>query len=233
MKRLRHFLALSFTFIRENRFMLAVIAAFYLIVASFSYLIYQQTYESLFNGLQNELTSTARLAGASINGDEHRQLQESGAESSPLYHNLKKRLQEVRDANPKIRYAYTMAHTNDPNKLQFIVDAEEDPKLVSHLGDPYDVSGIIPQGFDGALADSEPYTDEWGTFLSGYAPIYDSSGRAVAIIGIDMSLETVNKTLAGQQKLIFIPLGILFLVPLVLSRLLFKKTRIITQAQPA
>lgn len=39
-----------------------------------------------------------------------------------------------------------------------------------------------------ATACEEPYSDAWGTWISGYAPVRDGDGRAVALLGMDLPL---------------------------------------------
>ena len=54
------------------------------------------------------------------------------------------------------------------------------------------------------VADEEPTTDEWGTFLSGYAPLYDANNNVVGIVGADINygdiLEEIGKL---RTQLIF------------------------------
>ena len=41
-------------------------------------------------------------------------------------------------------------------------------------------------GFERPTVEDEPYADAWGNVLSGYAPIRDRGGVAVAIVGVDV-----------------------------------------------
>jgi hypothetical protein len=36
---------------------------------------------------------------------------------------------------------------------------------------------------------SEPYTDDWGQFVTSYIPFYDSAGEFVGVLGIDITAE--------------------------------------------
>jgi len=47
------------------------------------------------------------------------------------------------------------------------------------------------KAFDGPAADRRFQMDKWGVTLSGYAPIRDSNGEAVAMIGVDMAADDV------------------------------------------
>lgn len=207
--------------IRTKLFLL-ILATTLVVSAIGSYLIYTTIYHSLLQNLRSELIAATRTAAASIDGDEHKQLQVRGDEDSEIYEAIKKRLKQTKQANPKIRYVYTMVKTSDPNIWKFVVDAEDNPEYMSHLGEEYDVSEFeeMKKAFDGPTADKGLTTDKWGTWLSGYAPIYDSSGRAVAIIGMDMSAKNVNASLAASRKQLFLPMLALLLLPAVLSWLI-------------
>ena len=47
------------------------------------------------------------------------------------------------------------------------------------------------RGFTEPAVDDDFYTDKWGTFLSAYAPIRDSSGTVVGLLGVDMKRDRV------------------------------------------
>lgn len=209
----------------KTKLFLIILLTSTVVALAASSLIYVEIHRTLIQGLRNELTATARTAGASINGDKHKLLELSGNENSPLYSEIKKQLKAIRQANPKIRYVYTMAKTNKSKIWQFIVDAEDNPELVSHLGDKYDVSEFeeMQNAFNKPTADKELTIDKWGTWLSGYSPIYDSAGRAVAIVGIDMSAKSVQTTLAKRRRALAMPLLSIFLLPALISWIVSKR----------
>jgi GAF domain-containing protein len=100
-------------------------------------------------------------------------------------------------------------------KIFFVVDAEENPDDVSHLGDEYQDS---PAGLAESLAMiKEPFvdemvvTDQWGTYLTGYAPIYKSDGTLDAVLGIDIAASNI---IAYQNSLLWITV-IIFLVTVI------------------
>jgi len=207
------------------KFFLTILTASFLVSLAALYFAYTSIHEALFQGLRSELTATAKTAAASIDGDKHKLLELSGDENSPYYRELKEQLKAIRDSNPKIRYVYTMAKTNKPNIWEFIVDAEENPELMSHLGEPFDTSKCneMKRAFDNPTADKSLTTDKWGTWLSGYAPIYDISGQAVAIVGVDMSADHVRASIAERQRELLPPLSMLLIIPAVISLLISRR----------
>jgi nitrate/nitrite-specific signal transduction histidine kinase len=57
---------------------------------------------------------------------------------------------------------------------------------------------------DYAVAEEEFYTDRWGTWLTAYAPFYNSDGEREGILGIDISAATV---VAQEQSVLYLILG--------------------------
>src|SRR5207244_6946467 len=116
---------------------------------------------------------------------------------------LRDLLRRFRDANRRkgtyVRYIYTLAQSpNDPRSLYFVLDAEENPENFSHTGDVYRYSGATIH-LGEAYADSDFSVDKWGTWLSAYAPIRDNRHQVVAMLGIDISAESVRLALMPLQ----------------------------------
>ena len=68
--------------------------------------------------------------------------------------------------------------------------------MTSYPGDRYD-AGRFPgmlKGFSGPSADKKLERDEWGITLSGYAPIKDSNNNPVAVLGVDITADSVYLT---------------------------------------
>jgi len=66
--------------------------------------------------------------------------------------------------------------------------------------DPYpEATAELVAAFDMdmATADSQPYSDRWGTFISGYAPIKNEKGKTVGIVGVDLAADDYAARLAG------------------------------------
>ena len=200
--------------IRTKLFLIILFTSLF-VLASGAYFGMKKSYERGFEGLRDELIATARTTAAMIDGNKHEQLAASGDDKSDLYIEIKDQLKAIKAANPKIRYVYTMVKTDKVNEWEFVVDAEEDPELISHLGDPFKVSAYpeMQRAFEEPSADTEITTDQWGDWLSGYAPIYNESGDAVAIVGLDMSANAVKGIIKEGQRNLLIPLGILLLLP--------------------
>jgi diguanylate cyclase (GGDEF)-like protein len=110
-----------------------------------------------------------------------------------------------------IHYIYTVVQ--DHSKVRFVLDAsvpglrvngvddqsgvweiyeERDPAMLLALG-----SGI-KAGI--AAATHEPYRDKWGTFMTGWAPIYDAAGGQVGAVGVDVDAHVYAARVAAAPK---------------------------------
>jgi methyl-accepting chemotaxis protein len=111
----------------------------------------------------------------------------------------------------------------------------ETPDDFAKIGEEYtDYDEALVQGFTAATASPEFYTDKWGTFLSGYAPLKDETGNTVAVIGVDIAVEKVlaKQKFIGSLLYIIIGLSILIagLIILFFSRTIIKDIKSLTKA---
>ena len=105
----------------------------------------------------------------------------------PEYEELKKRLGGLRKANPDVRFVYILAHKE--GKAVFYADSEPaDSPDSSPAGQVYEeaTEGLL----EGLAADLElvegPYPDQWGVWVSGFAPMHTAAGRSLGLLGADV-----------------------------------------------
>ncbi len=182
--------------------------------------------QALMEVTQTELVALASVVAEQLSGADGDTLAAlvEGREDSPGYLRLRERLRRIRGAHADIRYVYTMRPT--ATGAAFIVDADygndQDPGAA--IGEPYEGSGgRLLEGFGRAVADDDFTTDRWGTLLSGYAPVRDSRGAVVALVGVDMASDRVlaNQQFVGYTVFAVIGAGIALVGVLVL---LFSQT---------
>ncbi|GAW28766.1 hypothetical protein [Carboxydocella sp. ULO1] len=104
-----------------------------------------------------------------IDADAHSKLKTRDVENSATYKQLKAILQQIKSEN-NATCVYTLS-PKDARKVVFVVDAETGEDY-SHIGDEYDISPEIKQAMKSAPTFIHDfYTNQWGTFKSGFAPI--------------------------------------------------------------
>lgn len=114
------------------------------------------------------------------------------------YRSLKKQLNSIKTASSDMRFVYLMGQRNDG--IIFLVDAEPaNSEDYSPPGEIYpEPSKELLEIFQHGQAFVEgPIMDEWGTWISGHAPIREpDSDRILAIIGIDIDAHIWKQTIS-------------------------------------
>lgn len=164
----------------------------------------------------------ALSVSTSINGDDFEAFLDSGTDQSNyyiqtqdyLYHTLK---------NTGAFYLYTLKSHNE-TEYEYLIDgsAQYGDETFSYFGD-IDLKenySATPESVlnDGIPRASEIYDGgEWGKLISGFAPIKNSNGDIVAIVGCDIGIENFNtiaihffSELLLMSLIISIPLIVLF-----------------------
>jgi len=84
---------------------------------------------------------------------------------------------------------YTIIKTGDRMTKLFLAAYDADETFL----EDYIYSDDIDQAFKGKITISEvPYTDKFGTFYSGYAPLYNDENQIVAVVAVDMNVDSIN-----------------------------------------
>jgi signal transduction histidine kinase/CheY-like chemotaxis protein len=177
----------------------------------------------LKKGIHDQLLSAASVMAKVINVDAHESLRMSGQDLSAAYQQQVQKLNAAKmavDQSRMIKFAYTCIL--DGADVRFVLDATPDgdsdhdgmndrAKLMEIYEQPTaTLLEVLKTGMP--KVNQEPYTDRWGTFMSGFAPIFDSNGRLVAAAGVDMSLEDYELTRSGLRHVATMSaLGVLFL----------------------
>ena len=171
---------------------------------------YGETKTALKETTQDELKGLAAVIATQIDGDAMAALR-PGEEETPKFIVIRDQLDAIRSSNPDILYLYTMRQVGDT--VEFVVDADYGIDDGVAIGYVYD--RVVPEllaGFVEPSADSDFTTDEWGTVLSGYAPVKDSSGAVVGLVGVDMDSSRVIQRQDFIGNTIFIVIGIAVLI---------------------
>jgi hypothetical protein len=185
---------------RQMSLRLSLSSAFALVVTLTTLLLGASTFVSVQRSarqdLREHLGRFAAMAARQVDPALHAGITSAEQEGGGTYKRLKTALQEIRDVDPRIRFAYTFRGTEDGGiAFAFAVDAETNPEEVSHVGGPYeDATETMRQALKAPYevhVEEEFATDEWGTWLSAFAPIEGEGRRLEAVLGLDVSAANV------------------------------------------
>jgi class 3 adenylate cyclase len=155
------------------------------------------------------LKAIAETSATFINGDQFVHLTRPAQHGGAEWQGIATTLRRFQQTYPAIRYIYTMARlpdTDQTGQVQFIVDPMPeadangngviDPnETAARLGEPYNARALAPRLLDGftiPTCEDALTKDQWGCVLSGYAPIHDSHGMVVGLVGIDLAAEHLD-----------------------------------------
>lgn len=163
----------------------------------------------LFSQLQTEAKSIAAESVKYIDGDKLEKAISEKSMDSTEYKEVQKSMMEFK-SDKDIIYFYTLVQGED--KAYIAVDSAMVD--TSPFGEEYDIEKEMVQAFNGTTAyTSKPVSDQYGTFISGYAPVKNSAGKVIAIVGVD---KDVGDFVHVKQFLLLID-GIVAVIILLLS----------------
>lgn len=104
-----------------------------------------------------------------------------------------------------VTYVYTLMPKNE-QFFQFVADT--DPEDPGEYAEDYEAQDAMFQAMEGSSSvTEEPFTDEWGTFYSGYAPIY-VNGKPAGIVAVDYEASSIQTSLGILIRNILVAVGI-------------------------
>jgi len=186
--------------------------AVFLVSGSVGTFFYFRAIDNLMRSLKSRLMNSAALLSQSI--DAHTLEPIRGPEDVALdsYRKTLDALRRMRRTNPDIAFLYIMRRDGD--RIEFVVDSDETSKQAPPGREYKEAAPLLEQGFHLASVDDDLVEDEWGVFLSGYAPLLNGEGRY--LLGIDMRADEVSHKLAEMRLT-----GLLSLAASILLALVF------------
>lgn len=103
-----------------------------------------------------------------------------------------------------VTYVYTLM-PKDAEWFQFVVDT--DPEDPGEYAEDYEAQDAMFEAMQGSPSvTEEPFTDEWGTFYSGYAPI-SYGGNVLGIVAVDYEASSIQTSLNSLIRNILLAVG--------------------------
>ncbi len=156
---------------------------------------------------RGDLLAQVRLAASSLDPADLRELRGEPADEEIVAHQrLRARLIAMQLASPQLRWLYLMA----PRDGEVIFTVDSVPVgMYGHVvpGTPYDEAPVEFHRIfvTGAATSFGPYTDEWGSFITGLVGLRDpENGRLSAALGVDINAARLAAGIAASR---LAPLG--------------------------
>jgi PAS domain S-box-containing protein len=156
--------------------------------------------------VRDNIANGASIAAASIDPDRIKRLSVTTSDlGRPDYLRIRRQLMDIQKSSLEMRWLYLLCRQN----ASIVIIADSISADSSSHREPgaiyYRPSEELTKVFDTSKETvAGPYTDEWGTALSGFVPVIDTqTGQTLAVLGLDMDA-TVWHLEVAQSRLICI-----------------------------
>ncbi|MGJ3247987.1 MAG: HAMP domain-containing sensor histidine kinase [Elainellaceae cyanobacterium] len=239
------------------KLLIAFSMVFSVVFAGAFYWFYTFTTDKTISRLRTDLRSTLSGAVAGLDVEELLALYQNGAPNAagfsddPRYLNQLEWFETVQSIEPRAwLYSYVVdqpSHNRrvgvpatQPGELEtiYLVDlwVNYDPSKAVRFLEPDQTSSRSRQVLEFGELVEEPriYQDDWGTWLSAFAPLKNDEGDVVAILGLDIEADYIfqlQRTIRNRVFLSFIiTYGVLFALIYVLSGILTRQLSELTHS---
>jgi len=172
----------------------------------------------------------AQAVAAHIDGDEYEKLIESEDESSQYYKETQEWMYQML-LETESYYLYSM-YDGGPDEYGYVIEGsyEYGSDDFKHIGD-IDLKENYGQEPLDMLKDGKPRyseiydTGEWGVLISGFAPVLNSNGDIVGLVGCDINADTVSEITRNFLKKLSI--GVLLIIIVFLAVFIWSIRKIV------
>ena len=189
-----------------------------------TYLFYRYSTDQAMTVLRNDLNGSAADLAAHLNAATVARIHTVGQMDAD-YRAVQSQLLYLVASDPKIFGAYIFTRNpQDAKTLLWIDTSNLHPHCKCNVtrNAPYDPATHAPEmfgAFQHPTTSPNIYTDVYGSWLSGYAPIRDAGGHTVAIAEVDMTAQSVinvqnNIRDASWRVFLIVLLCLLAVIPL-------------------
>lgn len=192
-----------------------------------AYWLYSYIDSVVVNKIEQDLTDTLKGAVISIDGDQLAALgkdgvaNEEGYSDDPRYNDIMRAFKEIHTIEPRA-YPFVYVPGEKENQIFYLVDlqAVEEPSRSAKFKEENASAVIQTKGLkeltvrpgDNSSGKFGTYKDDWGEWVTAYAPIYNSKGEVVGGMGIDFTADYVNEFRTSVLQKVEIAFVLIFIV---------------------
>jgi signal transduction histidine kinase/ActR/RegA family two-component response regulator len=157
--------------------------------------------------VRTELEQLARVAATLVDGDRHRLLKSQAQAGGPDHLALLAPLVKFHKAAADIIYVYSAILDN--NRIYYVLGTdylyrvEGDGEAPDPIMAPHDtLDPTLRRALERheVAVDEEPVKENVRSYMSAYAPFYDSQDRFVGVIGVDMWVRDFDARVAAMRR---------------------------------
>jgi len=188
-----------------------------IIISGVTFISHKIGKKALGKSIGERLEAIVSSAAPFIDGDLHNTIKGKEDVSSEAFLTLREQLRTIKAANNLREEVYTFRKVG--NELHYIVMTNQDPLL----GQTYAIRPeMTPTLAEGRSTFTPAYKDEHDSWISAYAPIFDSKGTQVGLLEADVKLGEFEQKVWEHSRELVIYGSIVGILAILLSYFLSK-----------
>ncbi|MBL8745219.1 MAG: PAS domain S-box protein [Phycisphaerae bacterium] len=178
--------------------------------------------------VDEELCNLASIAADLIDADRHHALRHPSQLNNPEYMEVVEPLRRLLNSSGHLKYVYTIR--NSPEGPRFVVDAADpvdadgdgviDQSALNELYTEPDAAMLEALQTGRTTVSQTPSTDQWGTFISAFAPVHRADGSLECVVGVDITAAEYLSRLAAMDRVLIWGAGLIVASGVVLGTLI-------------
>jgi signal transduction histidine kinase/ActR/RegA family two-component response regulator len=163
--------------------------------------------EAQLDAVRTELKQLARVAATLVDGDHHRLMRSQSQAGGPDHLGLLAPLVRFHKATSDIIYVYTAILQK--NRIYYVLGTDylyridgdnEVPDAIMAPHDTFDPTLRRALEHQEVAVNDAPVKEAVRSYMSAYAPFYDSQGRFVGVVGVDMWVRDFDARIAVIRR---------------------------------
>ena len=202
--------------------------------------LWQSARVAQLDAVRTELKQLARVAATLVDGDGHRLLRSQAQAGSPEHLSLLAPLVKFHKATSDIIYVYTAILENQ--RIYYVLGTDylfhiegdtEAPDPIMKAHDTLDPTLRRALERHEIAVDEEPVKEVLRSYMSAYAPFYDSHGRFVGVIGVDMWVRDFDARISAIRRAGIAALAAVALLSVLAGFVVYRLSRTVSRARRA
>lgn len=198
----------------QKKLFLSHFLAVLVVSGSIGTYFYLSAADSLMASLKNRLQYGAAMISQAVDAGRLTEIKNPQDIQTPVYRELLHLLRSFKKANPDIAFLYLMRR--EGQRVVFVVDSDETAAQALPGREYKNAVPALWTGFERPSVDSQITQDEWGSFMSGYAPL--KNGGGTFLVGLDMRADEVQRKFRQLRFSGFLSLAASWLLAFLFSR---------------
>ncbi len=169
--------------------------------------LWHSAWQSQLDAVRTELKELARVAATLVDGDRHRLIRSQAQAGSPDHLALLAPLVKFHKSTSDLIYVYTAVL--DKGRIYYVLGTDYlyridgDAETVSPIMEPHDTwDPTLRRALERheVAVNEEPVKEAVRSYMSAYAPFYDSQGRFVGVVGVDMWVRDFDARIGAIRR---------------------------------